>query len=55
MSVAFISQDPINCPVTEYIIKKTYNYKLGIIRERSDVFVKGNITIDKTSGMFTLL
>jgi hypothetical protein len=54
MTVAFESEDPTNCPVLNYKIEKTLDYKFNIERKALNSFVLGNITIGKITGLFTL-
>ena len=54
MTVAFVSQDPGNCPVTGYKFEKVNLYKFDILKYPSENEIKLVASIDETTGVFTL-
>ena len=55
MTVAFISEDPINCPLEEYKIEKVNLYQFSVYMQGYEAEVSNQILIDKKTGLFTLI
>ena len=54
MTVAFTSEDPVNCPITQYKIDSINDYELNIDRPGLDSTVTSTISLDEDSGLFSI-
>jgi len=54
MSVAFLSEDPLNCPVKAYNFEKVNLIESNEIKYPSDVEISSVASMNTTSGVFTL-
>ena len=54
MTVAFISSDPVNCPIKEYKLVKVNKYEFDLIKYPYEDEISSVISLDKTTGIFEL-